>query len=162
MTQILSRIAVLSLATSAAVASSCRSTATDGFSDSDRNAVQALEDSFTRLIMKGDAKGLAEHYYTADAVVMPPNESTVVGRGSIEALFASWPPVNDVVLDIREIDGVGDLAYSTGRYSMTVLVPGAAPIHDKGKFLDIARRQSDGSWKVTRDIFNSDLPVGVK
>ena len=42
---------------------------------------------------------------------------------------------------------------------MTVTLPGAAPIEDRGKYLTIWRKQADGSWKVQRGTFNSDLPL---
>jgi hypothetical protein len=39
-------------------------------------------------------------------------------------------------------------------------IPGApAPFDEQGKFLQIYRKQSDGSWKMTREIYNSDLPL---
>jgi ketosteroid isomerase-like protein len=33
-------------------------------------------------------------------------------------------------------------------------------IKDKGKYLTAWQRQSDGGWKIVRDINNSDLPAG--
>jgi hypothetical protein len=37
--------------------------------------------------------------------------------------------------------------------------PGAAnPIRDRGKYIEIRRRQEDGSWLISRDIFNSNQP----
>jgi ketosteroid isomerase-like protein len=32
-------------------------------------------------------------------------------------------------------------------------------VEDRGKYLEIWKRQADGSWKVALDIFNSDLPL---
>ena len=58
-----------------------------------------------------------------------------------------------------EIQGQGDMAYDRGTYSMAVTPAGAAPIEDHGKYLTIWRKQADGSWKVARAIFNSDLPL---
>ena len=43
---------------------------------------------------------------------------------------------------------------------MVMTLPGVeGPIPDHGKYIEIWRRQSDGSWKVALDIFNSDLPL---
>jgi hypothetical protein len=43
---------------------------------------------------------------------------------------------------------------------MTFTIPGVpTPIDEQGKFLQIYRTQSDGSWKMTREIYNSDLPI---
>jgi ketosteroid isomerase-like protein len=59
-----------------------------------------------------------------------------------------------------EAVGSGDLAYLRGTYSMTFSIPGVpTPIEEQGKFRQIYRKQSDGSWKMTREIYNSDLPL---
>jgi ketosteroid isomerase-like protein len=43
---------------------------------------------------------------------------------------------------------------------MTITPEGVPePIHDQGKFIEIHRRQSDGSWLIMMDIFNTDLPM---
>ena len=59
-----------------------------------------------------------------------------------------------------EVIGYGDLGYLRGTFSMTFSLPGLpTPIEEKGKFLLIARKQHDGSWKIAREIYNSDLPL---
>jgi hypothetical protein len=32
-------------------------------------------------------------------------------------------------------------------------------MNDTGKFVEVWKKQSDGKWKCTVDIFNSDLPL---
>ena len=61
----------------------------------------------------------------------------------------------------EEIEGHGDLAYARGRYTLdlTPKAKGAAPVHDEGKFLEILRRQPDGTWRYAVDMYSSDLPV---
>jgi ketosteroid isomerase-like protein len=41
---------------------------------------------------------------------------------------------------------------------MTLNDPSGKPIADHGKYLEIWRKQGDGSWKCIVDMFNSDLP----
>jgi ketosteroid isomerase-like protein len=57
----------------------------------------------------------------------------------------------------EEVRVAGDWAYSRGTYSAT-LTPkaGGEPREDSGKYLTILERQSDGSWKIARDCFNSN------
>ena len=58
---------------------------------------------------------------------------------------------------VAEIEGRGDLAYVRGTYTMTLHPDGAPePVEDAGKYLEIRRKQSDGSWLYVADMFNSD------
>jgi ketosteroid isomerase-like protein len=47
----------------------------------------------------------------------------------------------------------GDMAYQIGTYA----VAGASP-SEQGKFLNVLKRQADGTWKVAVSMFNSDKP----
>ena len=100
--------------------------------------------------------------YADDAVTMPPNAAAVSGRPAILAFLKSFPPFTDFKVDMKTIEGLGDLAYVYGTYSMMVTPPGAtAPTKDEGKYVEIWRRQKDGAWKVILDSFNSDLPLSA-
>jgi ketosteroid isomerase-like protein len=44
---------------------------------------------------------------------------------------------------------------------MTMNPPGAPPITDSGKYLEVFRKQADGSWKNARDAFSSNLPAAA-
>jgi ketosteroid isomerase-like protein len=59
----------------------------------------------------------------------------------------------------QEVGVDGDLAYHRYSYNMT-LIPenGGEPIRDQGAGIQILRRDQDGSWKITKDIWNSDSP----
>jgi ketosteroid isomerase-like protein len=99
--------------------------------------------------------------YEDDAALLLPNTPAVAGRRAIEEWMASNPPLSNVTIEAVEIDGAGDVAYVRGNYALTLTPPGAAPIHDRGKFVEIWRRQADGGWKMRWDIFNSDLPAAT-
>ncbi len=104
----------------------------------------------------------AAMYYTADAVIMPPNEPAVQGRDAIRDWYANFPPVADVRLPIMEIGGSGDIAYVRGTYTLTMAIEGTPePVTDTGKNLAVWQRQPDGSWKMAVDTFNSDLPLST-
>ena len=99
-------------------------------------------------------------YYMTDAVIMPPNQPAVQGRAGIREWYADFPTVTEVELPIVEIDGRGDLAYARGTYTLTMVIEGVPePVTDTGKNLAIWRRQSDGSWLIAIDTFNSDLTL---
>jgi ketosteroid isomerase-like protein len=76
--------------------------------------------------------------------------------------MASFPPLTTFKLTVQEVDGVGDLGYERGTYELAFTPPGAsAPVTDHGKFLNVNRRNADGTWSLTNDTFNSDLPVAA-
>lgn len=127
--------------------------------EEDKTTIQNQTAGFATAVNAKDW-ATAASMYADDAVFMPPNGEAMTGRSNVQSWMAAYPPFSNFVINSVEVDGVGDLAYNRGTYELDLTPPGAtAPIHDKGKFLEILRRQPDGSWKVIRDIFNSDLPV---
>ena len=56
-----------------------------------------------------------------------------------------WTPTK------AEISASGDLGTTAGTYDMTM-----GGIAEKGKYVTVWKKQSDGAWKVTDDIFNAD------
>jgi ketosteroid isomerase-like protein len=50
------------------------------------------------------------------------------------------------------------LAYTQGTYEFTATDPKSGPVNDRGKFVVVWKKQTDGGWKIAADIWNSDLP----
>ena len=126
--------------------------------DADKAAINAKTQAFINGVNAGDWAAVAATY-TEDAIVLPPNAPAVRGRSAIEASFAEFPPISDFTITNTEVEGVGDLAYLVGTYTITMTPEGAEPIHDTGKFIEIRKKQADGSWLLHRDIYNSDAPA---
>jgi len=129
-----------------------------GLSEADRTAIRKADETDMMMMIAKDWKGdLA--LYTEDAIQLPPNQAAPQGKAAIQAWYEAFPPFSNFQEQSLEIEGQADLAYDRGTYSMTVTPPGAAPIEDRGKYLTIYRKQADGSWKIARVMFNSDLPL---
>ena len=102
-------------------------------------------------------------YYTDETAVMPPNEPISIGkeaaRKSLDPLFkmpgfsVKWEPMK------VEAARSGDIAFARGTYELTVNDAKGKPTTDHGKYLEVWRKQADGSWKCIVDTFNSDLPA---
>lgn len=140
----------------------CRSAAPAGLSDADKAAIQkGTADSELHFNAKpADFKAHAAAYYAADAIFMPPNGDAIQGAEAIGTWMAGYPAINNTKFAIVDMNGSGDMAYVHGTYEMDLTAPGATvAVHDKGKYLEIWKKQTDGSWKVARDIFNSDIPL---
>ena len=126
--------------------------------DKDVSAIKSSSEVFAKGVVTADAAAVSL-LYTEGASFMPPNDKAVAGRAAIATWIKALPPVKDFKLTPVEIEGRGDLAYVKGTFDMTLVPPGApGPVNDVGKYLEIRRKQTDGSWLIAVDIFNSDLP----
>jgi uncharacterized protein (TIGR02246 family) len=123
-------------------------------------AISKLHDAYLAAWNAGDAAALAA-FYTDDAVVMPANAPTVSGKEAIQSYFqAQFGQFSqEQAASKAEAVAAGDWAFTRGTYTLK-LTPkaGGKAIEDSGKYLDILARQSDGSWKMARQIWNSDNP----
>ncbi|MEN8375353.1 MAG: DUF4440 domain-containing protein [Gemmatimonadota bacterium] len=127
----------------------------------DAEAIRAVDAAATEAGVAGDFDAFAA-LYTEDAILLPPNAPAVTGRSAIRDYWASVPPIVAFEIEVEEIVGRGDLAYVQGSYLLELAPPGAPePIRDNGKFIEIRRRQPDGSWPLSRDIYNSNLPIAA-
>ncbi len=130
--------------------------------DKVRAAIAAIDKKFMEDANRGDAAAGAA-VYTDDAILMPPNHSPLEGKQAIEKYLAeigSQLQASNLQLSISEVDVQGDTTIVRGTYSSSFTVPGTnAPMEDRGKTLNVWKRQADGSWKLHRDIWNSNIPI---
>ena len=130
----------------------------------DETALRKLDDEWSKAIGARDVDK-AVSYYSDDAVVMPPNIPTLTGKEPIRTLWKSMlesPSFSGGWTATKvEVARSGDLAYVSGNYEFKEQDDRGAPIVDKGKYLEVWKKQPDGSWKCVADMFNSDLPAGA-
>ena len=101
-------------------------------------------------------------YYADDASLLPPNAPIATGKQAIRAVWAGLlSPDVAVSWQVTKADAArsGELAYVTGVYQVTAKNPKGKSAEDRGKLVEVWRKQEDGKWKVAADIFNSDLPA---
>ena len=125
-----------------------------------KEAIQQANNAFMAAVRAGNAAQLVRDYYADDAIVLPPNQDAVSGKTQIEALWTGLlsSGVHEISLMTDRVEQSSDLAYEVGRYSMTVKPTQGEPITDRGKYIVGWRRQPDGKWKATADIFNTSMP----
>ncbi|HEY7482654.1 MAG TPA: SgcJ/EcaC family oxidoreductase [Gemmatimonadales bacterium] len=132
----------------AAFLAGCSSEA-PGRNANSRGAVEATVDRYVAASNEGDAEALTE-LYADDAVLLPPDHEPIRGR---EAIGEFWRQGTDTGLEVStlrlEVDGT--VAYLIGRYH---LPPTEGEEADSGQYVLCLKRQSDGSWKLTADIWN--------
>ena len=95
-----------------------------------------------------------------DGIQMPPDAPAVFGKEQILAVNERKFEPFEVNLTINnaEVQIDGDLAFSRGAYTAS-LTPkaGGETVDLIGKYLTILKKQTDGSWKIYCDCFNSDV-----
>jgi uncharacterized protein (TIGR02246 family) len=125
------------------------------------SAVDAIFAQYAASLRAGDAAAWAA-LWTEDGVQMPPDAPAITGRSqireSIRRLLADFR--FDMQIRTDEVRSAGDWGFARGTYSATLTSKeGGATIPIDGKFMTILARQADGSWKIHRDIFNSNVPT---
>ena len=124
---------------------------------------KALRDFDAQMLAAATAKNPDKlvSYYSADAVVLPANGPVATTKDAIRKIWndlltapatsITWKP-NKV-----EVSRSGDMAFLTGTYELSTNDPSGKPVNDRGKYLEVWEKQSDGSWKCAADMWNSDL-----
>lgn len=114
-----------------------------------RGAIEATVSRYVTASNRGDAEALAE-LYAEDALLLPPDHEPIRGR---EAIVEFWRQGTDEGLTVTtlRLDVDGDVAYMVGRYR---LPPTEEEVADSGQYVLCLKRQADGAWKLTADIWN--------
>ena len=136
----------------------CQPAAPEPINDADRVAIQAMTDAWMEAHRARDWNRLAT-MYTEDAILLPPMASAITGRQAIRDWFEAHEQDTNVEVAIVQIEGFADLVYVRGTSTVTIGVSTGSPVTLTGKYLDIRRRQADGSWLVSLDMFSPDVAV---
>ena len=97
-----------------------------------------------------------------DANLLPPDAPMAEGKEAIRAVIAMLEAMPGFSItwsaSAAEVGSAGDMGYTIGTYEITMDGPEGTPIRIDGKYLTVWRKQSDGIWMVTADMFNPDGP----
>ena len=128
-----------------------------------RTNIEAANQKAITAMLAGDVSVMVGNYADS-AVVMMPGMPAMRGRMEYEKGFKGMMDAMKITAFTFHTDDVmvsGDLAIETGTFAMTTVPKGGKPIQEKGKYISVWKKQMDGSWKIVRDINNSDsMPMG--
>jgi uncharacterized protein (TIGR02246 family) len=133
-----------------------------GLSDQDKTSIRAVDEAWASAAKAGNGEAIAA-LYASDAVLLPPGEPMVKGDGAkkywVDFANGFSGPTE---LNTMAIEGSGDLATAIGTYKMS-LTPkkaGAKPLPtEEGKYLEVLKRQDDGSWRLVYDMWSQNAPA---
>ena len=129
----------------------------------DTKTEQALRDADDAWSKAAASKDLEKTvaYYTNDAIVLPPNAPIATTKGAIKKLWGDLLATPGLVISWKatkvEVAKSGDLGFVSGTYEFTMNDAGGKPTTDKGKYVEVWKKQAGGGWKCGTDIWNSDL-----
>ena len=99
-------------------------------------------------------------FYSDDAIMMPPGEKVCTDKASREASIKNMFAIPGMSLRFQttkaEVSKSGDLGYAVGVYQWSSKDQKGNDYHETGKYNEVWKKQSDGSWKCVSDIWNAD------
>jgi ketosteroid isomerase-like protein len=128
----------------------------------EETAIRNLEAAWSQT---AGAKQLEDglSYYADGAASFYPNVPVATNMEAIRKNWATMLALPSLSLGWKvskvDVASSGDLAWAYGTSEISYNDPKGNPIKDRGKWVDVLRKQPDGKWKIVADIFNSDLPL---
>ncbi len=128
-----------------------------GASAADLAAIGRVHEQYVAAHNDSDADRLVA-LFTDDAVLMPMDEPSLMGKEAIrehyEEFFDQSP--SNIELSPVETRVAGDWAFERIQVKVTLPDGASDDRHADVKYLWILQRQPDGSWKISRAIYNLD------
>ena len=125
-------------------------------------AIKELGQKARAAFNTGDAAAFAD-LLTDDAILMPSNEPALVGKEAIQSWLQTIfdQATVKLIAEVLEVEVAGNWAFErgTGTSTATLKASGDPVFEDNSKYLTITKRQPDGSWRIYRNISNSDRPL---
>lgn len=99
--------------------------------------------------------------YSSDAMILRPNHPPVRGAAAIREFFVATLDAGfgEVEFEPVRLEVFGDVAYEAGRCKALVPIAVNKRREERGKYLTIVARQSNGEWKVITDCWSADLAL---
>lgn len=137
-----------------------------GQKEPDMAALKKTVDDFNAAekdaLMGGNSDNLLA-FFADDAMEMPPNMAMMKGKDAIKAFWdqsmKSGMKMSAVEFSPIDMQAGGTIAYEVGSYDMTVSAGKMGETKDKGKYIALWKQQSDGTWKVAAETWNTDMPM---
>ena len=130
----------------------------DPSAEKEKMLITKISEARAKAFNKGNAAAIAVHF-TEDALLMAPGKPAARGRVAVQSYYQSIFDQYSTQLESRyeEVEVSCNLAYGRG-FAKVTLIPkkGGEPVISTAKYLNILKKQPDGSWKTTHDIWNGN------
>ncbi|MBZ5660417.1 MAG: SgcJ/EcaC family oxidoreductase [Acidobacteriia bacterium] len=128
----------------------------------DEQAIREGEAQWVKDFAAKDVDKVLSHY-ADDAASMIPDMALMTGHDAIRAGLKEEFSDPNASLDFHptkvEVSKASDLAYSQGVYTFTSTDPKTKKkMTESGGYVEVYKKQADGSWKVVEDIATQAAP----
>jgi uncharacterized protein (TIGR02246 family) len=127
---------------------------------------KAIRDMESQAAQEFTAKDLDKYTarYAEDAASLMLDQPVMTGKDAIRAAVQKALADPAVALEVNtvkvEVAKSGDLAYSQGAYTYNFTDPKTKrAMVEKGKYVEVYKKQADGSWKIVEDTAIPDAPA---
>ncbi len=123
-------------------------------------AVNALLAEHVAAVNSGDVSANLAGF-TEDIIYLPPDLPPVRGKPALESFVRSFFDSFDAEIKMAPEETVvaGDWVFQWGTITGAFRpLEGGDGTSLEGKYMYLYQRQPDGSWKIARDIYNSNVP----
>ncbi|HYV62543.1 MAG TPA: SgcJ/EcaC family oxidoreductase [Bryobacteraceae bacterium] len=128
----------------------------------DEKTIRDLETAWVKEFAAKDMDKIVAHY-ADDGTVLLSNAPTMVGKDAIRAGMKDAVADPKFSLDLKTVKvnvSKDDLAYSQGTYSTSATDPKTKKVMaETGRYVEVYKKQADGSWKIVEDINSPDGPA---
>jgi uncharacterized protein (TIGR02246 family) len=127
-----------------------------GLSDADKAAIRSASQKYVEAANAQDVDAWIQ-LVSESAVYMPENHAPLEGRKAAAQWFSAPQSQGPLTLSLTtaEIEGRGDVAFVRGAYSLTRNNANVGT----GNFIEIWQKESDGAWRIIRDVWNTNADV---
>ena len=128
-------------------------TAIANLTEADIAAFEALIEPWCNACVQRDWDAVL-NMCTNDVAFLPPGSPAIPTEG-IRAFLDAFPVMTAFTFTYDRIEGQEDFATLQGAFDMTV-ESDAGEVRGTGKFVDVMRKEADGSWRFSCVIWNDD------
>jgi len=129
----------------------------------DEQAIRDTEAAWVKAFATKEPEKAAS-FYADDAASMLPDTPLMTGRKAIVA--GMKPELGDPNFSLVfaptkvEVAKSGDMAYSQGWFKYTTTDPRTGKrVGQRGNYVEVYKKQADGTWKVEEDIATEETPL---
>jgi ketosteroid isomerase-like protein len=132
----------------------------------DRAALQAGVDSASNRLLtalRNNASDSLMALMADDVVLMPPDEAVPNGKAAVRTWydqFLTQLRTSGLAITNREVLIGNEWATELAAFEWTLVpVAGGSAVIDRGSYVQVWRREPDGRWLFSRELWNSSTPL---